>query len=362
MCSVCGKPRHFNGITWCKTTQSFTCISCAKSHRVVPRRFWKWTYYYAIECSACGKRHPALDYLEFLGKHPWQLHPNMQKTKEGLDLESTQQRLWITEFVPLRKGVISEKQISQAWDKLADKWTGKYDEYGDINRRYIIDPAIFRLVGSVKGLSILDAGCGNGYLCRLLAKQGAKMTGVDLSKKLVEIARQKEREAPLGITYYAGTLCNLAMLRDETFDLVISNLVLMDLPDLDKAVKELQRVLKTNGRLVFSIMHPCFASAPVRGSARIPQDSDRKEDWTYWKIDRYFDRSMEIWGFIDWPRVYSFHRPLSDYINSLIRNGFTITGFEEPIPPKKAMREHYREFGNECDRIPWFLIIAARKL
>ena len=362
ICSFCGKPRHFNGITWCEETQNFTCISCARSHRLDRREFWNWKYYYTIECAKCSERHPALDYLEFLGKHPWQLHPALRKRSEGLDPETEPQKLWVSEFVPLKKAAVTEEDISRAWDKIADEWIGYYDEYGDVNRRYILDPVIFRFAGSVAGLSVLDAGCGNGYLCRLLAKKGARMAGVDLSKRLIEIAKQKENETHLGIAYHKGSLCNLAMFKDEAFDIVVSNLVLMDLPDLEKAFQELQRVLKKGGKLIFSIMHPCFSSAPVRGSLRVPQDSDRKEDWLYWKIDRYFDRSLEIWGRIDWSPVYSYHRPLADYINALIRNGLTLTHFEEPIPSYKDMMEHYREFGNECDRIPWFLVIGAKKL
>ena len=45
----------------------------------------------------------------------------------------------------------------------------------------------------------------------------------------------------------------------------------------------------------------------------------------------------------------------------LIKNGFIITAFEEPVPTKKAIEEHYREFGNEHNRIPWYLVIGATK-
>jgi len=283
----------------------------------------------------------------------------MQESREGLDSEVELPKP-TSVYVPLKEASVTEERISQAWDKVADVWNSKYTEYGDSNRKFVIDPAIFHLLGSVKGFSVLDAGCGNGYLCRLLAKKGAKVIGIDTSKRFVEIAKQKEEEKPLGIKYHVGNLCNLSMFRDEMFDNVVSNLVLMDVNDLDKAIKELQRVLKKNGKLVFSIMHPCFY-APVHGWVRIPQDSDRKEDWLYWKVDRYFDRSMEIWRYFDSPPVYSFHRPLSDYMMTLIENEFAIFNFEEPVPSKKAMKEHYREFGDEYDRIPWFLVIGAKK-
>lgn len=187
------------------------------------------------------------------------------------------------------------------------------------------------------------------------------MTGVDLSKRFIKIAKQKEKEIPLGIKYYTGTLSNLVMFKDERFDMAISNLALMDVRDLEKAIKELRRVLKKDGNLIFSIMHPCFSSPPVHGWVRKPEDSNRREDWIYWKVDKYFDRSMEVWQYSDWPPTYSFHYPLSDYVRMLIRNGFTITDFEEPIPSKEAIRSHYREL-NDCDRISWFLIIGAKKM
>lgn len=202
----------------------------------------------------------------------------------------------------------------------------------------------------------MDAGCGNGYLCRSLAKKGAKVVGVDISKRFIEIARQKEREDPLGIQYYVGSLCDLNMFEDETFDAVVSNLTLMDVLDLEKAINELYRVLKKNGKLVFS-MHPCFASPPVHGWVKVPEDSERKEDWIYFKVDRYFDRCVVVWRFYDSPPLYSFHRPLSDYVKALIENGFVITDFEESVPSKK----YYRDFGNEYDRISWFLVIGAKK-
>ncbi len=361
VCSICGRPKHFNGVAWCETTNRFICLSCATRHRFVKRRFWKWAGYYAVECDTCGEYHPALDYLESSGKHPWQLHPSMQKKGAGLDHESELPQP-TSYYIPAKQARITDNQISKAWDKLAEKWNSITMDEGDLNRQHIVDPAILRILGPVNGLSILDAGCGNGYLCRMLAKRGAKMVGVDLSRRFIEIAEQKEREEPLGVLYYSGTLSNLEMLGNKRFDVVISNLALMDVLDLGKTMMEINRVLKENGRLIFSIMHPCFSSSPVHGWVRVPPDSQRKEDWVYWKVDRYFDRSVQVWQYRDWPLTYSFHRPLSDYIKMLVKNGFVITDFEEPVPSEQAMKEHYREFGNECDRIPWFLIVGCKKL
>jgi len=302
-----------------------------------------------------------LDRLEYQGEHPWQIHSEMLREESGLSPEEEAGSIYSSQYSLSEDVVIGDKMVGEAWDRFADTWHGRYTEFGDKNRQYLIDPPLFRVLGQVDGKRILDAGCGNGYLSRLLSKRGAEVVGVDVSRRFIEIAERIEEREPLNIRYHVGSLCNLSMLNDGTFDAVVSNIVLGDLQDIEQAVKELRRVLRLGGKLVFSIMHPCFASSPVHGWVREPVDSHRKEDWLYWKVDRYFERSMEEWRYYDLPPVYSFHRPLSDYMKLLINSGFRITDFEEPVPEEKDIEEHYREFGNECDRIPWFLIIGARK-
>lgn len=361
VCDICRRPRHFNGMTWCEKAQKFVCIYCGEDHRLLKGEFWNWDTYYAMGCPYCDVRHPALDRLEFQGEHPWQLHPEMQRKCMGLsDEKENEKHVVVRRFLSERE-VVSDEMVGEAWDGAADKWFSGYTEFGDVNRQYVIDPAIFKMLGEVKGRRILDAGCGNGYLCRLLSKRGAEMVGVDVSRRAIEIADAIERKEPMNIEYYVGSICNLSMCDDETFDVAVSNIVLQDLQDIDKAVEELYRVLKPRGRLIFSIMHPCFTSSLVHGWVRKPIDSQRKEDWLYWKVDRYFDRCTEEWRYSDFPPLYGFHRPLSDYIKVLIKNGFIITDFEEPVPTDKAIEEHYREFGNEYERIPWFLVIGAIK-
>lgn len=360
VCDICGRPRHFNGITWCEESKRFICISCGGDHRLLEGDFWNWGTYYAIGCLYCGERHPALDRLEFQGEHPWQLHPEMLRKLAGLS-EEKDSKSYIAERRLLPEGeVVSDETVGEAWDRVVDRWSKGYTEFGDVNRRYVIDPALLGILGRVNEMRILDAGCGNGYLCRLLSKKGARMTGVDVSRRSIEIAEAHERKEPMNIEYHAGSICNLSMFDDGTFDAVVSNLVLQDLQNIDEAMKELHRILRPEGKLAFSLMHPCFNS-PVRGWVREPVDSDRKEDWLFWKVDRYFDRVAEEWRYYDLPPVYSFHRTLSDYVRVLNEAGFTITDLEEPAPRTEDIEDHYRDFGYEYDRIPWFLIIGAIK-
>lgn len=360
ICDVCGRPRHFNGITWCEKIGKFICISCGEGDRFIEDAFRQWQGYYAIRCSQCTEWHPALDRLEYDGNHPWQIHSQLLREKRGLSAEQDITLAYTSRHFLSKDLDISDHLVGAAWDRFADEWDKRYTDVGDRNRQYIIDPSLLKILGRVTDQQILDAGCGNGYLCRLLSTKGAKMTGVDVSKRFIEIAEAKEKHNPLHIQYHVGSLCKLSMFADETFDATVSNIVLSDLQDLNQAFQELYRVLKKGGKLVFSIMHPCFTSPSVKGWVKQPVDSNRREDWLYWKVDRYFDRSVEEWRMYDNAPVYGFHRPLSDYITLIIRNGFTITDFEEPVPKKKDIDEYYREL-NDGDRIAWFLVIGAQK-
>ena len=362
ICNSCGRPTHFNGITWCEKTKQFICIRCAVDHRAIHEPFWNWEYYYAIGCENCKERHPALDRLEFEGKHPWQLHPTMRRNLTGLSREPIIKPLFTSSFIHEKNDHITDEEIAQQWNGVAEKWVARYTEHGDINREYVIYPTMLRILADVKNKRILDAGCGAGYFCRKLARKGAKVTGIDISNKLIEIAELKEKEEPLGISYYVGSLSNLKMLSSSTFDVVVSNMALMDTLNLKKAMEEISRVLKNDGKFVFSIPHPCFASSCKNEWEKQPSDSERNEDRLCRKIDRYFDRGRVVWSMYGFPPVSSFHRTLTDYINLLLTNEFVITHFEEPVPDPQAMEEHPRDFANDYDRIPLFLIIGAKKL
>jgi ubiquinone/menaquinone biosynthesis C-methylase UbiE len=359
-CDVCGQPRHFNGITWCDQSATFICLSCGRGNQLVDGPFWQWQNYYAVRCPQCHDRHPTLDRLEYEGRHPWQLHPHWQQEKRGLSPEHAVTVAYSSHHYLTTDRGVSDRMVGAAWNRFADEWATRYTEAGDLNRQYIIDPALFHVLGRVQGQRILDAGCGNGYLCRLLATRGATVTGVDVSKRFIELAEQQETQRPLHIEYQVGSLCHLTMFPDDTFDAIVSNIVLSDLQNLQDALHELHRVLKPGGTLVFSIMHPCFSSPPIKGWVKKPVDSNRREDWLYWQVDRYFDRSVEEWRFYDAAPIYGFHRPLSDYLTQLLQNGFTITAFEEPVPTQQAIDKHYREL-NDANRIPWFLVIGAQK-
>src|SRR5450755_2328523 len=73
----------------------------------------------------------------------------------------------------------SKSMSTSGWHQMAEWWDEKIGDEGDLWHRTLIDPPLIRLVDKVEGLQLLDLACGNGYLSRRFARQGAIVTGVD---------------------------------------------------------------------------------------------------------------------------------------------------------------------------------------
>jgi len=75
------------------------------------------------------------------------------------------------------------------WNRVAADWRIQVGDDGDGNRVLNSDPVLWKFAGDVNGLTVLDAGCGTGYLSKKLRDQGARVTGIDFSERMIEIAR-----------------------------------------------------------------------------------------------------------------------------------------------------------------------------
>ena len=114
---------------------------------------------------------------------------------------------------------------SDTYAQNADFWVKIIREGLDRYRTELTDQAVLDAVGDVDGLDVLDAGCGEGYMSRLLAERGARAVGVDVSDSLVDYARKHEDAARLGVAYTVASLENLPY-EDNSFDVVVCNHVL----------------------------------------------------------------------------------------------------------------------------------------
>jgi SAM-dependent methyltransferase len=359
VCDRCGRTVSFHGAAWCERERQFLCVYCAPRHRKKKRSFWNWDYSYELWCELCSEYHSCLDWLEYQGKHPWQVDDRLRRTLTGLSRRKSSLPWGWVRRAPAKLQRPPLREIQSRWDRAAEIWDDKYGKYGDAYREHIFNPALFRLMGDVSGLRILDAGCGTGYFCRLLAERGARVTGVDLSRRFIEIAQGYEQREPLGIEYSRANISNLSGLDAGAFDLVVSVYVLSDTRDCGQAISEIGRVLKGKGRFVFLMAHPCF-SWHCGGWKKIPEDSHRAEDHLYFRVDNYFRRQTleSQWG--DFSPFLAFHRPLSEYFRWLREAGFAVVDLVEPRPLRSALRRRPRDWETE-DRIPPVMIIDAVK-
>jgi len=152
---------------------------------------------------------------------------------------------------------IPEQEAARYWDDNANLWADHVRKGWDAYRENFNNPAFFEFMGDLSGKTVLDAGCGEGYNTWLLPRSGARMTGVDISERMIELARQEEQREPLGIRYEVASFSDLGIFNDASFDAVVSSMALMDGPDFESSAQEICRVLRPGGELFFSVSHPC---------------------------------------------------------------------------------------------------------
>lgn len=172
----------------------------------------------------------------------------------------------------------------------------------------------------VRELKVLDLGCGYGALSRILAERGAAVTGVDLSGQLLNRARELEVDQLQGIRYLQGNAANVDWWDGEPFDGVVCNMALMDIDDLDGAMRSAAAVLKPGGWFHFTIFHPCF-----------PGEGDLGPTLPSWSPEGYAAEGWWTTG-ADGVRghVGAHHRMLSTYLNAALRAGLAFEQFIEP--------------------------------
>lgn len=259
---------------------------------------------------------------------------------------------------------LSENDVAEYWNGNASIWNDQVKKGFDLYREFINSPNIFALIGDIRGKVVLDAGCGEGYNTRKIAQQGAKITGIDISPQMIQFAKEEEQKNQLKISYHVCSFSDMKIFDDNHFDIVVSFMALMDGPNYEKAIQEIHRVLKPRGYLVFSITHPCFNT---QGLSWIKNDKCEKIKVT---VSNYFMKEsfIEQWKFSKSPeaeqlpkfQVPRFPRTLSEYVNTLLDNGFILLRLNEPRPREE-----------DCYRHPWlktwryhvaaFLHIKAQK-
>ena len=236
--------------------------------------------------------------------------------------------------------------MDNGWDESADAWIADMGDAGDFGRRYVLDPVMLERARAASPTRALDVGCGEGRFCRMLDASGVAVTGLDPTQALIAAARHRDRRG-----HYLRGVAEALPFADGAFDLVVSYLSLIDIPDIDVAIPEMARVLAPGGTLLIANLTNFNTPCADRGWV-----TDEHGHRVHYPIDHYLD-DRAIW--VEWRgiRIVNHHRPMRRYMKALLACGLQLTWFDEPEPSPATPPSRARAYR----RVPWFFVMEWRK-
>ena len=140
------------------------------------------------------------------------------------------------------------------FNRIADSYDGWYTSKLGSFVDVVETELAFNLFKVKKGMTILDVGCGTGNFSIKLADWGCKVTGIDISGRMLGLARKKARSLELDIDFYSMDVCNMAFKNDH-FDAAFSMAAFEFITEPEKAVEEMFRVTKTGGAILIGTIN-----------------------------------------------------------------------------------------------------------
>ena len=244
----------------------------------------------------------------------------------------------------------SYSECSNFWDRNEPKMMGDF-----VNR-----PKAIKLLGNIKGKKILDAGCGTGYVSRILSQKGGIIYGCDNGIDMLKVAIDFENKLNLNIIY---TECNIEKTGYDNnfFDGIICIGVLMhlNLMGIQNFIEEAYRILKKRGKLIVCVLHPFLFndSSPARMKKNnwiilkpIKKNNDSRNDF-------YKEIYIDILGHKFESNLYN--HSIESYVNLLLRSKFIIKKLQEVDIKKENIL--VEEWGNKYG-YPAYLQLKAIKI
>lgn len=206
------------------------------------------------------------------------------------------------------------------------------------------------LLPDFKDKSVLDLGCGYGWHCIYAVDNGASsVIGVDLSRKMLDIAEQKNKTPKI---HYLCCAIEDYDYPKECFDVILSSLAFHYVKDYAEVIKKIHSSLKSGGQFIFSVEHPVFTA---QGSQQWYFAKDGSI--MHFPVDNYYYEGARQAEFLG-ETVTKYHRTLTTYLDTLLNNEFTLERIVEPKPPESML--HLDGMKDEMRR-PMMLIIRAFK-
>lgn len=225
---------------------------------------------------------------------------------------------------------MNDKDIKR-WDNVSLKFS-EWAETSPYKQEFVY-PLVLSSLKSIDAKNILDIGCASGEFSRLLARKEARVVGIDGSLELLKIARAKSKN--LKINYLKFDLGKKINFPSGYFDFVAAIHSLMNIDKYEKTIRESFRVLKSGGKFIFTIPHPCFTTPVFSFRRRIWGRICLR--WSTIRWEDYFTNRKIDKDVITGCPIGHYHRKIEDYLNQLLRAGLMVTNFREPKLPKKVI-------------------------
>lgn len=246
------------------------------------------------------------------------------------------------------------KEIQNIYDN--EKFFNDYKEMRDskINANELIEiPIMKSMLPDVKGMKILDIGCGEGEMARYFAKNGAKsVLGLDISQNMIDLAKQQNIFN--NVSFKILAMENLSTL-NEKYDMIFSSLAVHYIEDFEKLMQDISSLLNPNGILLFSQEHP-IVLAPIlqKGMKKYTTIDDKR----YYYFSDYNNNGKRS---INWnvDGVIKYHRNFSTIVNSIVNAGMNLVEVKESTASEKAI-ELVEKYKYQKDR-PFFAFFKAVK-
>jgi SAM-dependent methyltransferase len=244
--------------------------------------------------------------------------------------------------------VSGDRPEPDLWEDHAQWWIDGFTEGADPEyTEQILPLAESELSGFER---VLDVGCGDGQISRLIAGGGASVVGVDPTWNQIRVARQRGG----GAVYVRSGAAELPF-ADASFDAVVACLVFEHIDDVDGAIAEVSRLLRPGGRFSFFLNHPLLQTP---GSGWIDDHTiDPPEQ--YWRIGPYLVEQDTVEQVEPGVFIRFVHRPLSRYLNALAEHGLVLERMVEPRPPDGFVDRAF-EYA-EAAAIPRLLYLRLRR-
>ncbi|MGY4503831.1 SAM-dependent methyltransferase [Bradyrhizobium sp. GM24.11] len=233
--------------------------------------------------------------------------------------------------------------VSGGWAASASAWIVEQGEHGDYGRRFVLDAPMRARVEGRGFRNALDVGWGEGRFCRIMQRAGIRTTGIDPTEALLGRARKLDPDGDYRLDR-AET-----MEIEAEFDLVVSYLSLIDMPDLAASIAKMTAALRPGGTLLIANLTSFNTAGQPDGWTCNGEGGAR------FSIDHYMDE-RSVWVSWNGIRLQNWHRPLSTYMTLLLDHGLQLRLFVEPVPsggdPDRIARHR---------RVPFFHIMEWQK-